>query len=484
MLYLRLLTFKLLIESYRNDFDRWAAFGNNGWSWNEVLPYFLKSERSTLDNLKNSPYHNKNGLWNVEYNRHRTVLADMFIKSSKYLGQNEIDYNSGQQIGVSYLQANTLNGKRHSAFKAFVEPIMSRKNLHIMINTRATKVLIDPSTKIAYGVELLRKRKRYRIVARKEVILSAGTFMSPQLLMLSGIGPKEQLKKFGIPLIRDLPVGKIMYDHLTHMGIVFIVNTTGVSLNTKRALQPNNVIDYLNKGRGILTVPGGVEALSFIKTKVADFRGFDVPDVELIFIPGSFHSDEGTGIRRGMRISDKIYNKVYKRLEDTSIDTFSIIQMLFHPKSVGHLELKSANPFHWPKFYTNFLKNSDDIETLLEGIRYSLQLIKTPPFQSVGARLHSVPLPNCAHYHFASDDYWRCSIRTLASTLHHQVSTCKMGPISDRSSVVSPELKVHGIKKLRVADTSIIPEAPTAHTNAMSFMIGEKCADMIKRQWS
>lgn len=158
--------------------------------------------------------------------------------------------------------------------------------------------------------------------------------------------------------------------------------------------------------------------------------------------------------------------------------------MLFHPKSVGYLELKSSNPFHWPKLYHNFLKNPDDIETILEGIKFSLKLAATPAFQSVGARLNSVPLPDCAHIHFGSDDYWRCSIRTLSSTLHHQTSTCKMGPATDPTSVVSPELKVHGIKNLRVVDTSIIPEAPTCHTNAMSFMIGEKCADMIKIQWS
>jgi choline dehydrogenase-like flavoprotein len=168
----------------RNDFDRWAAAGNYGWSWNEVLPYFLKSERSTLEGLENSPYHNRHGESSVEYNRHRTPYSKLFVDASKYLGLREVDYNSGQQLGVSFLQANTLNGRRHSAFRAFIEPILNRPNLHVMINTRATKVLIDPKTKIAYGVELLRNRKRYRIMTRKEVILSAGAFMSPQMLMV------------------------------------------------------------------------------------------------------------------------------------------------------------------------------------------------------------------------------------------------------------------------------------------------------------
>lgn len=466
----------------RNDYDRWAAAGNTGWSWSEVLPYFLRSERSTLGDLRNSRNHNSNGWLNVEYNQFRTQLAEGFVKANNYLGINQIDYNSGNQLGVSYLQANTKRGKRHSAYKAFLEPILGRPNLHIMVSTRVTKVLIDPKTKVAYGVEMLRNRKRTQVMARKEVILSAGTFSSPQLLMLSGVGAKKDLSRIGVPLIKELPVGKLMYDHVSHLGPTFVVNTTGESLNTDRALNVNAALEYLG-GRGILTVPGGVEALGFFKTKVPSNRGAEVPNLELIFVAGGFHSDQGAGISRGIGLREGLYKQIYGSLEDTRIDTFSIMPMLFHPKSVGYLELKSSNIFHWPRLYPNFLKHPDDVEVLLEGIKLSLRLAQTPPFKRLGARIHSIPLPSCAHLHFGSDNYWRCSIRTISSTLHHQVSTCKMGPQSDPTAVVSPELKVHGIHKLRVVDTSIIPEAPTAHTNAASYMIGEKASDMIKRQW-
>lgn len=466
----------------RNDYDRWAEAGNKGWSWAEVLPYFLKSERSTLKTLRNSRNHNRSGWLNVEDVPYRTELVDAFIKANKHLNVNEVDYNSGDQLGVSYLQATTLNGKRHSAYRAFLEPILDRPNLHIMVNTRVTKILIDPKTKTAYGAEFLRNRKRHQVTARKEVILSAGTFASPQLLMLSGVGMKKELSRLGIPIIKDLPVGKIMYDHPCHLGPTFVVNTTGESLNAERALAPANLIDYL-QGRGPLTVPGGVEALGFFRTKTHDSRVSSVPNVELIFVSGGFHSDEGAGISRGMKIKEEIYKATFSELEDTSIDTFSVMPMVFHPKSVGYLRLKSTNPFHWPQFYSNFFQHPDDVETLLDGIKLAIKLAQTPPFKKLGARLHSVPLPSCAHIHFNSDDYWRCSIRTIASTLHHQISTCRMGPVNDSNSVVSAELKVHGINKLRVVDTSIIPEPVTAHTNAASFMIGEKAADMIKRQW-
>ena len=154
----------------------------------------------------------------------------------QFLGQDEIDYNSGYQLGVSYLQATTLNGERHSAFRAFIQPAKSRPNLHIMINTRATKVLIDPITKTAYGVEYVRNKQRYQVLAKKEVILSAGTFNSPQLLMLSGIGMRNALERIKVPLIQDLPVGNLMYDHISHFGPTFIVNTTGASVNSDRVL--------------------------------------------------------------------------------------------------------------------------------------------------------------------------------------------------------------------------------------------------------
>lgn len=273
----------------RKDYDRWAAAGNTGWSWNEVLPYFLKSERSTLSTLRNSPHHNKDGLLNVEDNQFRTSLVDAFVEGSKHLGLREVDYNSGDQLGVSYLQSNTFRGKRHSAYQAFLKPILSRQNLHIMVNTRATKVLIDPKTKTANGVEFLRNRKRNHVKVRKEVILSAGAFLSPQILMLSGIGTKKDLSRIGVPLIKDLPVGKIMYDHWSHLGPTFITNTTGQSLNTERVLQPQAIIEYLH-GRGTLTIPGGVEALSFLKVNSKNDRGLTVPDVELIFVAGGYHS--------------------------------------------------------------------------------------------------------------------------------------------------------------------------------------------------
>lgn len=477
-----IINYMIYNRGHRNDYDRWAAAGNVGWSWSEVLPYFLKSERSSLRNLRNSPNHNSKGELGVSDNRHRTKIGEAFVNAHKYLGIAEVDYNSGNNLGVSYMQGNTLDGMRHTAYRAFIKPILNRPNLHIMLATRATKILINPQTKIAYGVEFLRNRKRMQIRARKEVILSSGTFHSPQLLMLSGVGMRNDLQKFNIPVIYELPVGKIMSDHLCHYGPTFVFNTTGSSVSLNNIFDLRIVGEYLNQ-RGPLTIIGGLEALSFIKTKSGINRGPDVPNIELISLSGSFHSDFNIAAR-SIGIKREIFDTVYRPLIRNRIDTFTSISMLFHPKSIGYLELRDANPLSSPKFYTNFLKHPDDVETLLEGIKFSLRLLQTPQYQRLGARLHSIPLPSCAHLHFGSDDYWRCSIRTISNTLHHQVGTCKMGAENDKTAVVSPQLKVHGIQKLRVVDTSIIPESPTGHTNAASYMIGEKAADLIKQEWS
>lgn len=450
------------------DFDRWSDAGNYGWSYKEVLPYFLKSERANLGKYSDSPFHNKNGPMAVSFSSMRTPLVKVFMKANKLLGQKEIDYNSNHQLGVGYVQSNTLNGRRHSAYKAFLEPILQRPNLHIMINTRATKILIDPQTKVAYGVEFRRNHKNYRVMTKKEVILSSGTFHSPQLLTLSGVGKKQNLNKIGVPVINELPVGDNMHDHYAFAELLFVTNKTNYGFMTYL----NTFFEYFN-GRGLMTLPSGTEAFGFIKVPSNNSYGSSVPDIELIFSPGGVFFDRGFGITYGGKMRRDIYDAVYKPLEGTDKQVFLISLMLFHPKSIGRVEIPDANPFSDPRVYSNMLEYEDDIETFLYGIKYVMKLIKQEPFQNIGARLHSIPLPSCAQFHFASDNYWRCAIKNMAFSIQHQVGTNKLGPRGDKTAVVDPELKVHNMQRLRVVDTSIIPEAPSAHTNSLSVLIGE-----------
>lgn len=474
----------LYTRGFKEDFDEWVRAGNYGWNYYEnVLPAFKKSEKARLKFYHKSFFHNSSGLLSVTHNVHQTAIPKLFIDANKQMGLDEIDYNADENIGVGYLQGNTLNGRRHSAYKAFIEPFLFRKNLHIMLNTRVTKVLIDQVTRIAYGVELLRKKRRQKFIARREVILSAGSFHSPQLLMLSGIGQRDDLRRIGVPLIQDLPVGKIMNDHVSFPGLLFRTNLTNPNAPLFDLQNMLSIFGGFLQGKGYGTVPNGVEALGFIQTPTNYAINPRLPNVELILLTLVPQTDNGHAVRESERMASWLYDSVYKPLEDETTFSFLIVLSLLHPKSVGYLELKDRNIFSAPKFYSNFFKEPEDVESILEAIKYTTYLINTEPFKKIGVTLHDIPIPTCAHFGFGSDDYWRCAIRTWCVSLHHQVSTCKMGSSEDPTAIVNPELKVYGVKKLRVIDTSIIPLPTSSHTNAASFMIGEIGADLIKKDW-
>lgn len=477
------INFMIYTRGNRRDFDAWAQAGNRGWSYKDVLPYFLKSESANMDDFNHTGYHNITGPLNVEYIQKRSEIAEAFVEGAKEFGLKQTDYNGESQLGVSYVQATTKYGRRHSAYRAFIEPIMfKRKNLKIYTFSRVTKILIDPTSKAAYGLEFLYKRKRFTFKARKEVILSAGVFNSPQILMLSGIGPADNLNNLGINIIQQLPVGLRMSEHMTHFGPTFTVNTTDQALFLSSVKLPDVLKFLAGRPDTHLSMLPGVEALAFVKVPGSNLTQ-DWPDVEIIFASGSLASDDGVALKKGGNIKQEIYDILYRPLQMTKQDHFTFLIMPFHPKSLGRVWLKNRNPLQWPMIDPNYFDHKDDIEFMLQGIKAALRLAETPAMQKIGAKILDTPVPGCESYTFASDDYWRCSIRTLSYTLHHQVGTCRMGPATNPTTVVSPELRVHNITKLRLVDASVIPLPPTGHTNAPTFMIAEKAADMIKSSW-
>jgi choline dehydrogenase len=476
-----IINYMIHVRGNRRDYNRWANMGNPGWSYRDVFQYFIKSE-DFLVQRQDPGYHSTGGYLGVQDVPFRTESVHAFVQAAQEAGHQYVDYNGKRQMGVSYVQATTRRGLRSSAEEAFLRPIQHRRNLKILTKSRVTKVLIDPNSRQAYGVQYVKDRKYHTAIASKEVILSAGAFNSPQLLMLSGVGPRQHLEDLGIPVLQDLPVGRKLYDHITFLGLTFTVNQPIVSDQTVIE-RIDSFLKLVLNGDGPLTSLGGVEALLYFKTNVSTDPA-PYPDMELIFISGGMHTDKGQYYRKTFRITDEIYNAVWKPLEDKY--AFSVLPMLVHPKSYGHLELKSKNPYQWPKFYGNFFTDPGnyDVKTFIAAIREVQRIIQTPTFQKYGAQQVKTPIPGCEHLRFDSDEYWECALRHVTATLHHQVATCKMGPKTDPEAVVDNELRVYGISNLRVADTSVIPLPLTAHTNVPAYMIGEKAADLINKYWT
>ncbi|XP_049867802.1 glucose dehydrogenase [FAD, quinone]-like [Pectinophora gossypiella] len=463
------------------DWDRVAEDGNYGWTSNEVLQYFKKSQRSEVKKYKDFPYNGRDGEMIVEGPPFRTGLVEAFLEAGRLYGHRTVDYNAPDGLGFGYVQTTTNRGHRWSTAKAFLRPHKRRRNLHILPEARATKVIIEPKTKRAYAVEYIKNGVKYVVRCHREIILSAGPIASPQLLMLSGVGPKDHLKELGIPVIADLQVGRNLYDHVCFPGVIFKLNTTNASLIEPKISTLPNLIQWLQYGDGLLASPGTVEAIGYLKTNVSEDPE-QVPDVELLSLGSSMTLDSGGIFRQSWKISDNTYYTAFGSLSGK--DTWSAIPILLHPRSRGFLELRDSNPYSQPRIFPNYFTDSKDMETMIAAIKYIIQLGQSKAFQKYGAKLHRATYPGCETLAFGSYSYWECAVRTLMISLHHQIATCKMGPQTDPEAVVDPELRVYGVEGLRVVDSSVIPRTTSAHTNAPAIMIGEKGADMIKRTWA
>ncbi|XP_061392396.1 glucose dehydrogenase [FAD, quinone] [Musca vetustissima] len=479
-----LINFMLYSRGHRKDYDHWSSLGNSGWSYDDVLPYFKKSEHIDIDHLRDSKFHGTNGPLNVAYaNIAKSTLLKAFLRSSNEVGYNITDPNGESLMGFGRAQANIQNGRRCSTSKAFIKPVSHRKNLSISMKSWVTKILVNKSKNIrsrpkAIGVVFMKNRKRHIVRAKKEVILSAGAIASPQLLMLSGIGPKENLQRLNITVIKDLQVGFNLQDHVTLNGIVFSINET--TINDQKVINSADILKYILHGQGPYTIPGGAEALAFVRTPSSNFDS-DYSDMEIVLGAGSLVGDYMGTMRNLIGITDTFYRSVFEDFRQK--ETFGMVPVLLRPKSRGRISLRSTNPFQWPIMEPNFMQDPDDITAMIEGIEIILQIGQTKSMKHIGTQINTKKFPGCENYPFASRDYWKCCLRLYGSSLQHQSGTCKMGPHNDPDAVVDPELRVHGIDNLRVVDASIMPTIPAGHTNAIVIMIAEKASDMIKDYW-
>ncbi|XKL64456.1 hypothetical protein PGB90_004542 [Kerria lacca] len=455
------------------DYDNWEKLGNEGWSYEKVLKYFKKLEKVETEysdvnahgydgyiTVQNSP---KAPLLNVSF------FDQMVIDAVKKLGYPYVkDMAAHMQSGVTSSWRTLNNGVRSGTAQAYLATITERTNLIIMKETIVTRLLIDG--KRVYAVEVNKNGKSKIIKCKKEVVLTAGAVISPQLLMLSGIGPKEHLEQFGLPVFSDLKVGHNLQDHIFLYNFYLKFHT-----NSKEYHDIDLLYNYLTK-KTELALPG-MSTIVYIDS-THTFK--DYPDLQFLF--GIIRANDP--LLRHHFSTINIKSEIIEQLheENKNATLFAIHPMLLRPKSHGRIMLRSTDPFDPPKIFHGYLTEKEDIETLVRGIKFVIKMIKTGVFEN--GTLFLVNVPKCEVFETDSDQYYECYVRHFASTVFHASGSCKMGPKNDPDAVVDSRLKVYGVSGLRVADTSIMPNIVSGNTNIPVIMIGEKAADMIKEDWS
>jgi choline dehydrogenase-like flavoprotein len=432
------------IRGHRSDYDGWASLGNHGWGYDDVLPYFKKSENN--DSIRDS-YHGVGGPLNVTDLRTSNPFQDHFLEAARQL-QIPLtdDFNGSDQLGLGVYQVTQKNGERWSAARAYIEPNLSRANLKVITGAQARKVTF--AGKRATGVEFGRDGKIETIGAKREVILSSGAFQSPQLLMLSGIGHAPHLKRLGIEVVHHSPgVGQNLQDHID-FAFSYRSNSLdnfGVSFAGFRKLW-REIGRYRREGAGMIT-SNIAECGGFLKTD----PDLPVPDIQLHFSMG-MADNHGRTRHLG--------------------HGFGCHVCLLRPKSRGSVTLNSADPMVTPSIDPRFYAHPDDLEVMTAGFKMTRRIMDAEPLAKWRtAEMYSENV--------RSDDDIRTILRNRSDTVYHPVGTTRMG--ADDGAVVDPYLRVVGVERLRVVDASIMPTLIGGNTNAPSIMIGEKGADMIRQ---
>jgi choline dehydrogenase-like flavoprotein len=419
--------------------------GNEGWGYQDILPYFKstqKQERGVCD------FHGDQGELNVAEGRSNHPLGETLLAACRQAGyQDNPDFNGAQQEGIGRYQVTQINGERCSAARAFLHPIMQRKNLTIITEAKVARILIK--YKQAQGVEFQHQEQLKTLNAKKEVILSAGAFCSPQLLMLSGIGPEDELNKHKIPVLQNLPgVGQNLQEHV---DIITVNASTKANTVALRPVGMVNVLKdiwhYTRSRKGFLTT-SIVETGGFIKSK-AELKD---PDMQLQFIP--------------------LVMEDHGRTKSTLLTYgYSLHNCLLRPKSRGRVSLHNNDFQQDPKIELNMLSHPDDLAKMVEAVKINLTIFAQPAFDH--CRGKSI-FPTQQK---PSDSEIEDFVKEKANHVYHPVGSCKMG--HDDLAVVNDKLQVHGIGKLRVVDASIMPTLVAGNTNAPTIMIAAKAADMI-----
>ncbi|XP_039446510.1 glucose dehydrogenase [FAD, quinone]-like isoform X4 [Culex pipiens pallens] len=470
------------VRGNRRDFDEWERLGNLGWGWDSVLKYFKKSEDNKVPEIVEAyggKYHGQGGYQSIDFFPTSDPYDSVLLKATKEVGFKQLlDFNAEEHIGYGICQHSIEGVTRASSSKAFLNPIKNRKNLHIIKKAFVVSLHYDTEN-IVKGVNMIiDDQYSLRAIARKEVILSAGTINTPQLLMLSGIGKREVVTPHNIPVRMELAVGENLQDHVL-LPIFFGLKT--LTPNTRESLRDTLIrlfeFTLLDRSHPVFAT-GLSHILGFANTK-SDLELYPNLQFENLFI-GKGGIDaldffEIAGYERNVIES----LKTHVNLQDVAVVWVSGI----NPSSRGSVRIKSANPYHHPKIVTGYFNVYDDVEVIREGIRIQQKIFSTKTFQSHNAIPLKIEIAECDSLTYDSDLYWDCYIRHMSTSFYHPVGTAKMGPVSDPNAVVDSNLKVYGVKGLRVVDASIMPKITSGNTNAPTIMIAEKASDLIKMEY-
>ncbi len=433
------------IRGQHADYDHWAAQGNPGWGWEDVKPYFLRAENNERGA---NDWHGRGGPFNVADLRAPNRFSQYFTDAGVQAGHpHNTDFNGATQEGVGLYQVTHKNGERHSAAKGYLTPHLARPNLQVITGAHATRILFDGTR--AVGVEYRQGGAIKQVRAGREVLLSAGALLSPQLLMLSGVGPAAHLQQQGIPVLRDLPgVGQHLHDH---PDVVQVLNAPDLKdlfgLSLSGMVQTlRGIFEWRKHRTGMLTT-NFAEAGGFIKSDPSE----PAPDLQLHFVIGKL-VDHGRKTVFGHGYSAHV--------------------CLLQPKSRGSVTLASRDPMALPLVDPNFLADPDDMARMVRGFKRTREILMQPALAKFGAK------ELAASASARSDAEIEQFIRQYADTIYHPVGTCRMGP--GPMDVVDAELRVHGLAGLRVVDASIMPRIVSGNTNAPTVMIAEKAVDLLR----